>query len=155
MILRVPGDFRLWTKKPAESVWRCGFLWPGDWPTRRLHRFSSTFAPHWSNRLPSVPRNYTGDGNLFEIEVAYALPHRQFLRRLKMPTGSTVREAIVQSRVLSKFPEIDLESVKVGIFSRPVRLGDPPNSGDRVEIYRPLILSPTDARRLRAERQKR
>jgi len=29
------------------------------------------------------------------------------------------------------------------------------NSGDRVEIYRPLILLPTDARRLRAERQKR
>ena len=92
---------------------------------------------------------------MLEIEVAYTLPHRQFLRRLKVPSGSTVREAIVQSGVLSKFPEIDLESVKVGIFSRPVGLGDPLNSGDRVEIYRPLILSPTDARRLRAERQKR
>ena len=93
--------------------------------------------------------------NLLEIEVAYALPHRQFLRRLKVPSGSTVREAIVQSGVLSKFPEIDLESVKVGIFSRPVGLGVSLNSGDRVEIYRPLILSPTDARHLRAERQKR
>ena len=92
---------------------------------------------------------------MLEIEVAYALPHRQFLHRLKVPSGSTVREAIVQSGVLSKFPEIDLESVKVGIFSRPVGLGEPLNSGDRVEIYRPLILSPTDARRLRAERQKR
>ena len=92
---------------------------------------------------------------MLEIEVAYALPHRHFLRRLKVPSGSTVREAIVQSGVLSKFPEIDLESVKVGIFSRLADLGDPLNSGDRVEIYRPLILSPTDARRLRAERQKR
>ena len=96
-----------------------------------------------------------GSVNLFEIEVAYALPDRQFLRRLKVPSGSTVREAIVQSGVLSKFPEIDLESAKVGIFSRPVDLAVPLNSGDRVEIYRPLILSPTDARRLRAERQKR
>ena len=92
---------------------------------------------------------------MLEIEVAYALPRRQFLRRLKVPSGSTVREAIVQSGVLSKFPEIDLESVKVGIFSRPVDLDVLLNSGDRVEIYRPLILSPTDARRLRAERQKR
>ena len=91
---------------------------------------------------------------MLEVEVAYALPHQQFLRRLKMPSGSTVRQAIVQSGVLSKFPEIDLESVKVGIFSRPVDLDVLLNSGDRVEIYRPLILSPTDARRLRAERQK-
>jgi len=91
---------------------------------------------------------------LLEIEVAYALSHQQFLRCLKMPSGSTVRQAIVQSGVLSKFPEIDLKSVKVGIFSRPVDLDVLLNSGDRVEIYRPLILSPTDARRLRAERQK-
>ena len=95
-----------------------------------------------------------GNVNLLEIEVAYALPYRQCLRCLKVPSGSTVREAIVQSGVLSKFPEIDLESVKVGIFSRSVGLGDLLKSGDRVEIYRPLILSPTDARRLRAERQK-
>ena len=92
---------------------------------------------------------------MLEVEVAYALSHQQFLRRLKMPSGSTVRQAIVQSGVLSKFPDIDLKSVKVGIFSRPVDLDVLLNSGDRVEIYRPLILSPTDARRLRAERQKR
>ena len=92
---------------------------------------------------------------MLEIEVVYALPHRQFLCRLRVSPGSTVRDAIMQSGLLSKFPEIDLESVKVGVFSRPVGLGDPLNSGDRVEIYRPLILSPTDARRLRAERQKR
>ena len=92
---------------------------------------------------------------MLEVEVAYALSHQQFLRRLTMSSGSTVRQAIVQSGVLSKFPEIDLKSVKVGIFSRPVDLDVLLNSGDRVEIYRPLILSPTDARRLRAERQKR
>ena len=92
---------------------------------------------------------------MLEVEVAYALSNQQFLRRLKMPSGSTVRQAIVQSGVLSKFPEIDMESVEVGIFSQPAGLGDPLNSGDRVEIYRSLILSPTDARRLRAERQKR
>ena len=92
---------------------------------------------------------------MLEVEVAYAPPDQQFLRRLKMPSGSTVRQAIVQSGVLSKFPKIDLKSVKVGIFSRPVDLDVLLNSGDRVEIYRPLILLPTDARRLRAERQKR
>ena len=155
MISRVAGDFRLWTKKPAESAWRCGFAWPGVWPTRRLHRSSSTSALRWWNRSPNGPGNFTENVNLLEIEVAYALPHRQFLRRLKAPSGSTVREVIVQSGVLSKFPEIHLESVKVGIFSRPADLGAPLNSGDRVEIYRPLNLSPTDARRMRAERKNR
>ena len=92
--------------------------------------------------------------SLLDIEVAYALPHQQFLRSLRIPTGSTVREAILESGVLSKFPEIDLESVKVGIFSQSVGLGALLNSGDRVEIYRPLILSPVDARHLRAEREK-
>ena len=95
-----------------------------------------------------------GSVSLLEIEVAYALPHQQFLRRLKVRSGSTVRQAIVQSGVLSKFPEIDLESVKIGIFSRPVDVDFLLNCGDRVEIYRPLILSPTEARRLRAERKK-
>ncbi len=94
-----------------------------------------------------------GNVNLLDIEVAYVLPDRQFLRRLKMPLGSTVREAIVQSGVLSEFPEIDLNLIKVGIFSRLVELDARLNSGDRAEIYRPLILSPTDARRLRAERE--
>ena len=94
-----------------------------------------------------------GNVNLLKIEVAYALPQRQFLRCFKLPSGSTVREAIVESGVLSKCPEIDLESAKLGIFSRSVSLDVLLNSGDRVEIYRPLILSPTDARRLRAEQQ--
>ena len=96
-----------------------------------------------------------GNVNLLDIEVAYAMPDRQFLRRFKMPLGSTVREAIIESGALLNFPEIDLESAKVGIFSRPVGLSVPLKAGDRVEIYRPLIVSPTDARRLRAKQQQR
>jgi hypothetical protein len=92
---------------------------------------------------------------LLEIEISYALSDRQFLRRLKVSPGSTVREAILQSGVLLKFPEINLESARVGIFSRPATLSVSLKAGDRVEIYRPLILSPTDARRLRAKRHKR
>lgn len=94
-----------------------------------------------------------GNVSLLEIEVTYALPRQQFLRRLKVPVGGTVREAIMQSGVLLKFPSIDLGSIKVGIFSRPVDLDVPLKSGDRVEIYRSLTLLPTDARRLRAERK--
>jgi putative ubiquitin-RnfH superfamily antitoxin RatB of RatAB toxin-antitoxin module len=41
---------------------------------------------------------------------------------------------------------------KVGIYSRPVKLGDVLKEGDRVEIYRPLIADPKELRRQRAEK---
>ena len=92
--------------------------------------------------------------NLLEVEVVYALSHEQILYSLDVPTGSTVRDAIVQSGVLSRFPDVNLESIEVGIFSRSVDLNVRVKSGDRIEIYRPLILSPSEARRLRADRKK-
>ena len=93
------------------------------------------------------------NGLLLEVEVAYALLERQFLKAIKLERGATVREAIVASGVLSEFPQIDLESVSVGIFSKRITLDTPLSDGDRVEIYRPLLVSPTEARRQRAQRK--
>ena len=93
------------------------------------------------------------NGLLLEVEVAYALLERQFLKAIKLEHGATVREAIVASGVLSEFPQIDLESVSVGIFSERIMLDAPLSDRDRVEIYRPLLVSPTEARRLRARRK--
>ncbi|MBB1225442.1 RnfH family protein, partial [Klebsiella pneumoniae] len=50
---------------------------------------------------------------------------------------------------------IDLKSNKIGIYSRPAKLGDTLNDGDRVEIYRPLIADPKELRRQRAEKAKK
>ena len=93
--------------------------------------------------------------SLLEVEVAYARPRRQFLRRFQLPLGSTAEEAIRQSGVLSEYPEIDLDSARIGIFSQPVNLGMVLKTGDRVEIYRSLGVSPTEARRLRAKQTDR
>jgi hypothetical protein len=93
------------------------------------------------------------NGLLLEVEVAYALLERQFLKAIKLERGATAREAIVASGVLSEFPQIDLENVSVGIFSKRITLDTPLSDGDRVEIYRPLLVSPTEARRLRAQRK--
>jgi hypothetical protein len=91
---------------------------------------------------------------LLEVEVTYALPDRQFLKRVRLPEGSTVRAAIEASGVLQAFPVIDLESAPVGIFSRRTTLDTVLSSSDRVEIYRPLIVSPGEARRERAGQKK-
>ncbi|MAF06377.1 MAG: RnfH family protein [Acidiferrobacteraceae bacterium] len=91
---------------------------------------------------------------LLEITVVYALPQRQFCQAVTIARGSTVRDALLASGVLQAFSEIDLETAPVGIFSRRVELDAEVTDGDRVEIYRPLQLSPTEARRLRARRKK-
>lgn len=86
------------------------------------------------------------------VEVVYALPEKQYLRQVKLASGSTVEQAIVASGLLDLRGDIDLKSNKVGIFSRTVKLSDKVNDGDRVEIYRPLIADPKELRRQRAER---
>lgn len=89
------------------------------------------------------------------VEVVYALPERQYLRALSLEEGCTVEQAITASGLLELRQDIDLQSNKVGIFSRPARLDDVLNDGDRVEIYRPLIADPKELRRQRAERTKK
>ena len=86
------------------------------------------------------------------VEVAYALPEKQYLQRVTLSEGATVEEAINASGLLALRSDIDLAKNKVGIFSRPVKLADAVQDGDRVEIYRPLIADPKELRRKRAEK---
>lgn len=86
------------------------------------------------------------------VEVAYALPEKQYLRRVTLDEGATVEQAIIASGLLELRTDIDLSKNKTGIFSRPVKLHDVVHDGDRVEIYRPLIADPKELRRQRAEK---
>lgn len=86
------------------------------------------------------------------VEVVYALPEKQYLRQVKLAEGSSVEQAIQASSLLELRHDIDLTQNKIGIYSRPVKLQDEVNDGDRVEIYRPLIADPKELRRQRAER---
>lgn len=85
------------------------------------------------------------------VEVVYALPEKQYVRQVKLAEGSSVEQAIRTSGLLELRHDIDLTQNKLGIYSRPVKLQDEVNDGDRVEIYRPLIADPKELRRQRAE----
>ncbi len=87
---------------------------------------------------------------LVEVEVVYAKPEQQVLVALKIPETATVEQAIKSSGMLARFPEIDLNASKVGIFAKICALDQVLKQGDRVEIYRPLLHDPKDARRQRA-----
>lgn len=84
------------------------------------------------------------------VEVCYALPDRQELIELQLAPDTTVLQAIRASGLLVRYPGIDLDTNKVGIFARLVRLDDGLRDRDRIEIYRPLIADPKEVRRKRA-----
>jgi len=77
------------------------------------------------------------------VEVALARPGLQTLRRLELPEGSTVADALAASG-------LDAAPGRVGIYGTVVPAGTVLRDGDRVEIYRPLLADPKETRRLRA-----
>ncbi|OXR32474.1 RnfH family protein [Pseudomonas umsongensis] len=89
---------------------------------------------------------------MIEIEVVYTAVDRQLLLSVSVPAGTTVRAALLKSGMHQAFPELDLSQCPVGIFGKVIADPDsrPVQSGDRIEIYRPLLADPKEVRRLRA-----
>ena len=89
------------------------------------------------------------------IEIAFAWPDRQLLKAIALPEGATVGEAIEASGILvaihERDPDYELRDDRVGIFGQRARLGDALKDRDRVELYRPLLADPKEARRARVE----
>jgi hypothetical protein len=86
------------------------------------------------------------------VDVVYALARRQVMRRLALPEGSTVVEAIRASGLAEEFPEIG--SARAGIYGKPAAAGAILRDRDRVEIYRPLQGDPKEVRRMRAGKRR-
>lgn len=88
------------------------------------------------------------------VEVIFALPKEQAVIDVELPGQSTVEDAIRESKILEKYPEINLDVNKTGIFGKPAKREDILHPGDRVEIYRALIGDPKEIRRQRAKKGK-
>jgi putative ubiquitin-RnfH superfamily antitoxin RatB of RatAB toxin-antitoxin module len=78
-----------------------------------------------------------------QIGVAYSEPVQQLWLRIEVPDDTTVQQAIEQSGILKKFPDVDLSSCSVGIFGKMAELDAVLKPGDRVEIYRAITADPT------------
>ena len=85
-----------------------------------------------------------------KFEVAYGRMDEQALLTVESEEPLTVQQAIEQSGIVGRFSEIDLSLYKVGVFGKAAKLETPLADGDRVEIYRPLIADPKEARKKRA-----
>jgi putative ubiquitin-RnfH superfamily antitoxin RatB of RatAB toxin-antitoxin module len=89
------------------------------------------------------------------VEVAYARPDRQVIIPIELPEGATLEQAILQSRIQEQFPEIQPQTAKVGVFGKLSKLSAIARTGDRIEIYRPLLADPKEVRKKRAAEGKR
>ena len=94
------------------------------------------------------------DEQKMNVEVAYALPHSQRIVELSVAAGTTAREAVIQSGIDKSYPEIDLQAADLGVFGKSVKDAYELQSGDRVEIYRPLEIDPKESRKQRAAKAK-
>lgn len=99
------------------------------------------------------------DIEMISVEVAYALPEKQKIIAFLVEPETTALEAVRQSGIVREFPEIEVETAKLGIFGQALGtkgLAKPAEyhmqPGDRIEIYRPLKADPKEARRRRAEK---
>lgn len=84
------------------------------------------------------------------VEVVYALPDAQHRVHLELAEQATVADALAAVRRIPPFDALNLAAHEVGVFGRLVAEAEQLQPGDRVEIYRPLLLDPKEARRRRA-----
>lgn len=66
---------------------------------------------------------------------------------LEIEEGTTAQQAIEQSGILERFPEITLDEQKIGIFGKVSKPNAVLKEGDRVEIYRPITVDPETVER--------
>jgi uncharacterized protein len=95
-----------------------------------------------------------GPSDRLDVSVIYALPDRQPVVQLELNAGATVEQALQASGFLERFPEIG-SAPACAVFGRAVMLTQVLKPGDRIEILRPLLIDPKEARRQAARSRSR
>jgi len=90
-----------------------------------------------------------------QVEVAFAAPDKQSIVKVDVPADTSVFDGAVLSGIDKIYPEIDFATVDMGIFGKTVKKPKDQTlrEGDRIEIYRPLLIDPKQARLNRAAKK--
>ncbi len=91
---------------------------------------------------------------MLSVEVGYASPDKQSLIALSVPAGTTALQAAQHSGITQRHPELSLAQATLGIFGKKTDPHTVLKAYDRVEIYRPLVANPKEARRQRVAAKK-
>ena len=113
-----------------------------------MKALSPEATPPTAPTAPTAPAG-TLAGESVQVEVVYAPPGGPVdLTRLVLPAGATLAQAVAESGVLLRH-DLGAEHGWAGIWGRRAQAGSTLRSGDRVELYRPLLCDPKEARRQR------
>jgi len=93
----------------------------------------------------------TGEATI-KAWVCFARPGNVFLKEVEVPAGTTLAGAIARSGLTEAVPEVDPTVMRVGVFGKLRPLDTVVQSGDRIEVYRPLTADPKTARRKRVQK---
>lgn len=93
------------------------------------------------------------DALMIPLQVCYASQEKMSLLDLQVPRDASILQAITLSGIVQIHPEINISVAKVGVYGKLKSLDSGLQPGDRIEIYRPLIADPMEARRRRAKKQ--
>lgn len=88
---------------------------------------------------------------MVNIEIAYGTADKQLLQQMQVEEGTTAREAVIRSRIAEEFPDADVRHAPLGIFGKQVKDDTVLRDKDRIEVYRPLLIDPKEARRRRVQ----
>lgn len=94
------------------------------------------------------------------IEIVYVGQKSSFFQELTLSEKALVCDALAQSNILEFLIQdqehIELRELegRIGLFGKIVSFDTVLKTGDRIEIYRPLILDPKEARRKRANKNR-
>ena len=81
------------------------------------------------------------------VEVVIAWPERYLARWLELPSGAVVADAVAAAGL-----DPDGQSRACAVHGVVVPATQSLSDGDRVELLRPLLIDPKEARRRRAQR---
>ena len=84
------------------------------------------------------------------VTVVFAAPGVQDIVPLELPEGATVADAVAQSGLAQAYA-LDLAALAFAVHGKRRAAGAALADGDRVELTRPLIADPKEARRRRAQ----
>jgi putative ubiquitin-RnfH superfamily antitoxin RatB of RatAB toxin-antitoxin module len=92
---------------------------------------------------------------MLNVEVAYALPDKQRIEKLSVAAGTTATQAVAQANLGRFFDDlVEPEAMRLGVFGKAVAGTHVLTEGERVEVYRDLLVDPKAVRRARAEKAK-
>ena len=81
------------------------------------------------------------------VEVVYATRELQEIVTVALDEGACAIDAVRASRLCEGHPELDVRTLRLGVFGSEAGRETIVADGDRVEIYRPLRVDPKEARR--------